>query len=405
MCAAAVKLAKSVNYEGAGTVEFLVEGGKLSADVPWYFIEMNTRLQVEHPVTEEITGLDLVEWQIRVAAGEKLPLAQSAIKMSGHAIEVRLCAEDPAKGFMPSVGKIHVLYVASRASGRLETGVTSGDQISPFYDSMIAKLIMGAPTREQAMARLAGCLEDSMVAGVRTNIAFLHDLLCLPNVRSANMDTGLIARRLLEKGEQTLDDVAAEAGVKQLLLGVRDFYFPAESAEDGGIFRPSGWEDRDGFQLGPCSQLRFPFLVDGVERNFDFDPVKRTVSLVPSLSERQKVHTREGDTRIFVKDGTAFVRHLAQVTVISRPTYDPSAIEDAGDGTSVRAPINGRVAKIFVAPGEKIEKGQRIAVVEAMKMEHVLSATVAGTIDTVPVSEGAQVVQGALIASLTVAAS
>ncbi len=202
ICEAAVTCAKAVRYEGAGTVEFLVEGGTLSAEAPWYFIEMNTRLQVEHPVTESITGLDLVEWQLRVASGERLPLGQDAIKMSGHAIEARLCAEDPAKGFMPSTGPIVVFEKPELEGLRIDAGVEAGSVISPFYDSMIAKLIASAPDRAGAIARLAQALEETAVAGPKTNASFLHALTVHPAFAAGRMDTGLIARELETLGPQ-----------------------------------------------------------------------------------------------------------------------------------------------------------------------------------------------------------
>ena len=196
ICAAAVTCARAVRYEGAGTVEFLVEGGKLSAQAPWYFIEMNTRLQVEHPVTEAITGLDLVEWQLRVASGERLPLGQDAIKMSGHAIEARLCAEDPAKGFLPSTGPIVAFERPELEGLRVDAGVEAGSVISPFYDSMIAKLIASGADRDTAISRLAQALEETVVAGPKTNASFLHALTVHPAFAAGRMDTGLIAREL-----------------------------------------------------------------------------------------------------------------------------------------------------------------------------------------------------------------
>ena len=187
MCAAAVACARAVDYEGAGTVEFLVEGGveggPATADSAWYFIEMNTRLQVEHPVTEAITGLDLVEWQLRVACGEPLPLGQDEIAMSGHAVEARLCAEDPANGFLPSIGPIVRFDPPGGEGIRVDSGVEQGSAISPYYDSMIAKLIAFGPDRPTAIARLAEALRTTLVAGPRTNAAFLHALLVHPALR------------------------------------------------------------------------------------------------------------------------------------------------------------------------------------------------------------------------------
>src|SRR5690606_7785034 len=196
MTAAAVKLAKAVGYQGAGTIEFLVEGGGLGANAPWYFIEMNTRLQVEHPVTEEITGLDLVEWQLRVASGAPLPLEQDQITISGHAIEARLCAEDAARGFLPAIGRIVAFETPAVDGLRVDAGVEAGSEVSSYYDSMIAKLIGSGPDRATALARLIEALEQTTVAGVKTNAAFLHELLVHPAFRNGEMDTGFIGRDL-----------------------------------------------------------------------------------------------------------------------------------------------------------------------------------------------------------------
>ena len=255
---AAVACAKAVAYEGAGTVEFLVEGGKLSADAPWYFIEMNTRLQVEHPVTEAITGLDLVEWQLRVAAGETLPLGQAQIQMSGHAIEARLNAEDPANGFLPSIGPIVEFDIEDLTGLRVDSGVQQGSVISPFYDSMIAKLIAGGADREQALGPLVRGLLSARIAGPKTNAAFLHALVTHPAFARAEMDTGLIARELDSLAPRAFNAMAVAFGVRQMLSRMRDGEDPA-----------SPWSAGDGFQLGPPRRQKLTVLVDGVATQLD----------------------------------------------------------------------------------------------------------------------------------------
>jgi 3-methylcrotonyl-CoA carboxylase alpha subunit len=393
ICDAAVKLAKSVSYEGAGTVEFLVEGGALSADAPWYFIEMNTRLQVEHPVTEEITGLDLVEWQLRVAAGERLPLAQKDITMSGHAIEVRVCAEDPAKGFMPSVGRIHAFAAPEDIVGlRVETGVEDRSVVSPFYDSMIAKLIVSAPDRETALATLCHATEATAVAGLATNQVFLANLLRDPHVAGYVMDTGLIGRRL---------EALAVGHGREAILAMAAPTWLTHLADDAGVaakampFDP--WSAHDGFQLGVPRRQSIEALANGASTTFDVtwssDGAETGLSAA-NLRAHYSEHRPSAGVLIVLVDGDQLV--------LEKRAYDASALEDNGDGSTIRAPINGRVAKVFVKAGDTVEKGQRIAVVEAMKMEHVLSAIAAGTVGTVPVTEGAQIAQGALIASIEI---
>ena len=406
MCDAAVNLAKSVGYEGAGTVEFLVEGGALTPDAPWYFIEMNTRLQVEHPVTEEITGLDLVEWQFRVAAGEKLPLAQSAIKMSGHAIEVRLCAEDPAKGFLPSVGRIEVFeHQAFRKGTRLETGIRQGDSVSPYYDSMIAKLIAYGKDRETTVELATGDLAKLLVGGVRTNARFLINLLALQSVRRAVMDTGLIAREIVSLCDQSVSEIAISRGAQALIV-----HQTGTSQYSDQDRAPNAWSENDGYQLGGAATRRTAIAVDGIERTFELTWVpehaipdghwhpKLTFSCWPELNQG----AADGPLPIRARDGAVFVFDRGASVVMTRPTYDITALDDAPNSGAVRAPINGRVAKIFVKPGDAVERGAKIAVVEAMKMEHVLVAAVTGVIDKIATPEGAQVVQGALVASIAV---
>ena len=394
MTDAAVRLAKAVGYRNAGTVEFLIEGGQLSPDAPHFFIEMNTRLQVEHPVTEEITGLDLVEWQLRVASGEPLPLRQDQITMSGHAIEARLNAEDPANGFLPSVGRIVVFEPpAALADVRIETGVAAGSEVSPFYDSMIAKLIAHDPHRAAALSRLVELIESTQIAGPRTNGAFLRNLLRNDDVQRAALDTGLIARELDGLTARANRGHAVTVGMTHLSEWRRK---DCElNAVDG---HASPWQQSDGFQLGGVRVLTVPLLVDGeaVVAKVGWGTKGQWMSFPEQASaEHRKPQSiacyRDGDRALVVAD-------LVQ-TEIAWPTYDATT-DDTTSVSTIRAPINGRVAKLFVAPGAAVEKGARIAVIEAMKMEHILAAPRAGTIAKVAVAEGAQVVQGALIVEM-----
>ena len=256
--ATAVAAAKAVGYSGAGTVEFVADGTSgLRADAFW-FIEMNTRLQVEHPVTEEVTGLDLVEWQFRVAAGEKLPLAQDQIRIDGHAIEARVYAEDPEHGFLPSTGPIVALQLPRDV--RVDSGVEAGGEITPFYDAMIAKLIAHAPTRMTALERLSQALDHTLVAGVRSNVAFLSSLSRTGAFRDGKVDTGFIDRNLAELG------AAPHRPIKRLRLLVwRTCSTPGAmpALQDEESEPTSPWAARDGFQLGGARSIVVPVLIDG----------------------------------------------------------------------------------------------------------------------------------------------
>jgi 3-methylcrotonyl-CoA carboxylase alpha subunit len=395
MCEAAVKLAKSVGYTGAGTVEFLVEGGGLEASARWYFIEMNTRLQVEHPVTEAITELDLVEWQLRIASGEPLPLTQDRITMCGHAIEVRLCAEDPAHDFRPATGRIAAFpNPADLPDTRLETGVRAGDEISPFYDSMIAKLITAGADRTEALARLTTALDRAHVAGVRTNGAFLRALATHPDVVAHRFDTGLIGRELTSLTTHRPSSRAIEAAIERLLARERIETSACDPWSAADAFSTSGVAER---------RLARAFTLDG--EPLTATTTWRTGDLHITLPDHLS-RDETGDARPVLVDharGVYVLDRLVQHDV-GWPIYDPSAIEDGAAGTTLRAPINGRVAKLFAAVGDSIEKGQKIAVVEAMKMEHVLAAKAAGRLASIAVSEGAQVIEGALIATIEASA-
>ena len=396
MTTAAVKLAKAVGYRGAGTVEFLVEGGTLSASASWYFIEMNTRLQVEHPVTEAITGLDLVEWQLRVAAGEPLPLKQSAIACNGHAIEARLCAEDAARNFLPSIGRIAAFDVPDQSGLRVDAGVETGSVISPFYDSMIAKLITHAPDRETAISVLLRALEDTTVAGVKTNAAFLHGLLAHPDFRSARIDTGFIARNIDRLTAQTDDTVAVVAGVMEMIRQRQDDLDARARAAGNGTNSP--WSARDAFQLGPPRQQSISVAVDGATRSV-------TMTWRDGFLDIEAGTTADRDARIrpptvVLENDCAFVVHNMLHIELSWPIRDTSALDGDDAGASIRAPINGRVTKVFVSQGDTLDRGQSVAVIEAMKMEHVLTAARAGTVAELNTYEGQQVAEGAILATL-----
>jgi 3-methylcrotonyl-CoA carboxylase alpha subunit len=395
ICTAAVACAKAVRYEGAGTVEFLVEGGTLSAEAPWYFIEMNTRLQVEHPVTESITGLDLVEWQLRVASGERLPLGQDAIKMSGHAIEARLCAEDPAKGFLPSTGPIIVFEKPEMEGLRVDAGVEAGSVISPFYDSMIAKLIASAPDRAGAIARLAQALEETVVAGPKTNASFLHALAVHPAFAAGRMDTGLIARELDALAPKETDARAIAFGVTHLVWHAHD------AAEDrrGSNESYSPWSAQDAFQLGGGRRQQMTVVVDGAPTkvHVEWGPGGPRAS-VPGDETTLRNEPRR--LRVVGNGNPVYVLADMRQVELAWPTFDAGAMDEGSNGSSIRAPIIGRVAKLFVNKGTAVAKGDRVAVVEAMKMEHVLHAPRDGTIEKVAVKEGEQVVLGAVIATL-----
>lgn len=395
ICEAAVTCAKAVRYEGAGTVEFLVEGGTLSAEAPWYFIEMNTRLQVEHPVTESITGLDLVEWQLRVASGERLPLGQDAIRMSGHAIEARLCAEDPANGFLPSTGPIVVFDKPELEGLRIDAGVEAGSVISPFYDSMIAKLIANAPDRAGAIARLAQALEETAVAGPKTNASFLHALTVHPAFAAGRMDTGLIARELDTLAPKETDARVIAFGVTHLVWHAHD------AAEDrrGSNESYSPWSAQDAFQLGGGRRQQVTVLVDGVPTRMEVEwgsagpRVSVPGEMYPNGSEPRNLRVVGSGNPVYV------LADMRQIE-LAWPTFDASTMDEGSNGSSIRAPIIGRVAKLFVDKGTVVTKGDRVAVVEAMKMEHVLHAPRDGVVEKLAVKEGEQVALGTVIATL-----
>jgi 3-methylcrotonyl-CoA carboxylase alpha subunit len=387
MGAAAVEAARAVGYVGAGTVEFVADGSKgLRADGFW-FIEMNTRLQVEHPATEAVTGLDLVALQFQVAAGEELPLTQAQIAFNGHAIEARVYAEDPENGFLPSTGPIVGLDLP--ADVRVDSGVEAGGGVTPFYDPMIAKLIAHAPTRDAALARLTNALDRTFVAGVRTNIAFLGALCRAESFREGKVDTGFIDRNLAALGAvpHDPDHAAAALGVVQLLDDDHAETTVAEAAAEPN----SPWAARDGFQLSGARSVIVPILIDGQGADAAVSYSMEGMSVLVGEA------APAADATVFEEEDEAYVlRHGRQTRVRLKDVSAATADAGAGDGV-VKAPMHGKVLQLFVNAGDAVAGGQRLAVIEAMKMEHTLRAPFAGIVADVAVGAGTQVVEGAQI--------
>jgi 3-methylcrotonyl-CoA carboxylase alpha subunit len=388
---AAVAAAKAVEYRGAGTVEFVADGtAGLRADGFW-FIEMNTRLQVEHPVTEEVTGLDLVEWQFRVAAGEKLPLRQNEIQFEGHAIEARVYAEDPEHGFLPSTGTIVALEFPDTI--RVDSGIEAGDEVPPFYDPMIAKLVARAPTRDGALDRLAQALDATVIAGVRTNVPFLANLCRAAAFRQGKVDTGFIDRDLTAMGAapRELDWGAAARGATLLVDAIAVAQEEASPHEADAPDEYSPWSARDGFQLGSRREISLPIVIDGEDAQavitYGNDGPRLTVRGVEPAT----------DVRLFQSGAQAYVLRGGRQTRVRIKDFAASAAE-AGDGDNViKAPMHGRVLELLAGIGDRVVVGQRLAVIEAMKMEHTLRAPFAAVVKELPVSTGSQVIEGAPI--------
>ena len=406
---AAVAAAKAVNYVGAGTVEFIVE--QAAYDQPesmrFYFMEMNTRLQVEHPVTEAITGLDLVEWQLRVASGEPLPLQQDQIRMHGHAIEARICAENPDNNFLPATGTLQVYRKPQavsfeRGDVRFDDGVREGDTISPFYDSMVAKLIVHGDTREQALARLDAALAQTRIVGLNTNVQFLRQVVRSHAFATAKLDTALIQREsaVLFKQDPVGVQAAAAAVVAHTLA--------AEQALTGTdpFSRRDGWQshgitrrrfeldyagktlqaeltyDRSGLTLQVAEDAAAPlsFTVQG--DGLWVQHAERLHSTVHWQGEVAHVFTPRGATRISLLDPLAH------------------AGEAAAEGGRLTAPMPGKVVSFAVKAGDKVKAGQPLAVMEAMKMEHTIAAPHDGTVAELLYAPGDQVTEGAELLKL-----
>ncbi|MFD5411418.1 acetyl/propionyl/methylcrotonyl-CoA carboxylase subunit alpha [Streptomyces nojiriensis] len=414
MGAAAVDAARSCGYVGAGTVEFIVPGVDPSS---YYFMEMNTRLQVEHPVTELITGLDLVEQQIRVAAGARLGFDQSEVTLTGHAIEARVCAEDPARGFLPSGGTVLALSEPDGGAVRTDSGLTAGVPVGSTYDPMLSKVIVHGPDRPTALRMLRAALADTVILGVQTNAGFLRRLLAHPDVVSGDLDTGLVERdlpSLLPEGVP--DEVYAAAAL--LAQGPRALPGPAPQTPA----RLDRWVDpfdaADGWRLGgtPAWTVHH-FRLPGT------DPVEVRTRPAGSGTElalaaapvRARIVARTTDAVSIELDGvTHRFSHAAspEGTWLGRDadswhvqTYDPvvANLSGAGHGgaDTLAAPMPGTVTVVKVAVGDKVAAGQSLLVVEAMKMEHVISAPHAGTVTELDVTPGSTVAMDQILAVVT----
>ena len=389
MTAAAVRAAREISYTGAGTVEFIVDGSGALDPEKFWFMEMNTRLQVEHPVTEAITGTDLVEWQIRVAAGEPLPLAQADIPLQGHAFEARIYAEDPAHDFLPAAGPLHHLRLGA---GRIDTGVRTGDQVTPFYDPMIAKLTTHGPDRETALARLVVGLGESHIAGIVSNLRFLKALAGHPDFAAGRVDTGLI--------EREMDALLAPAQVPdalRLLAGI--------AALDLDPAMPRfGWR-----HWGDASH-RLRVWINGVEETLrlNLDAGGQAVHLqepavtLTDLRRDGPIITGNLDGRrlraeaIATGDGIS-IQFDGATHLVRR--HDPLAGGDDGIGTPgiATAPMTGVVRVLDVALGQEVQEGDRLLVLEAMKMEHALTAGQAGKVAEIACAAGDAVEGGAIL--------
>jgi 3-methylcrotonyl-CoA carboxylase alpha subunit len=401
---AAVAAAKAVGYVGAGTVEFIAE-----QDGRFYFMEMNTRLQVEHPVTEAITGQDLVEWQLRVAAGEPLPLKQSELRMHGHAIEARICAENPDGGFLPATGTLDVArwpaHVAfERGNVRIDAGVREGDAISPFYDSMIAKLIVWGEDRDQALARLDAALRDTHIVGLHTNVAFLRRCAATQSFSQADLDTGLIEREkaaLFDQPGLPLR-ISAAAVVAHTL------------AVEGATQGTDPWSARDGFRLFGSATRRFDLEAGGTHHEVLLSRHHRGGMTLTVEGEAIEfaVQSQDAETHeLFLGGERVRVKTYAQGERVAVFGADGSAvltevdvIAHAGDGPAeggrLTAPMPGKLVAFLAKAGDSVTKGQPLAVMEAMKMEHTISSPRDGKVAELLFAVGDQVGDGAELLKL-----
>ncbi|MEM7359631.1 MAG: acetyl/propionyl/methylcrotonyl-CoA carboxylase subunit alpha [Pseudomonadota bacterium] len=386
---AAVRAAKAIDYQGAGTVEFL-----LDVDNSYYFMEMNTRLQVEHPVTEFITGQDLVEWQMRVANGEPLPLNQDELSINGHAFEARIYAEDPDNDFLPATGTLqHLVPPAENAHVRVDTGVVQGDEVSPFYDPMIAKLVVWDESRERALARMARALSEYQISGLTTNIQFLYNLATCPPFIQADLDTGFIEKHREAIFHDSQLDVLGYLPMASLYLLLRREQ-QNQSSSHSDPYSP--WAAVNGWRMNQVNMHLGAIIVNGEEyelpteefgtgsnRQYRINVAEKTVIASGELEGNRLSAQIDGHMRraiVVAHDDkfTLFTEHGALDFSLAQPDYG-DADDDAGASDFI-APMNGRVIEVLVAAGDQVTEGQALIIMEAMKMQHTVTAPAAGTV-------------------------
>jgi len=387
---AAVKAAKAIGYVGAGTVEFL-----LDARGEFFFMEMNTRLQVEHPVTEAITGLDLVAWQIRVARGEPLPISQDEVPLNGHAIEVRLYAEDPDNDFLPATGTLDLYREAADGPGRrVDSGVAEGDTVSPFYDPMLGKLIAWGENREQARQRLLAMLAETAVGGVKTNLAFLRRVLAHPAFANAELDTGFIARHqgelLPPQGElpESFWQLAASAFVQ------------GEAERERGDDPHSPWQSKSGWRAGLPAETDLALSCGEAQQMVRLRPASAPKA---QLTGEQLVVGQDGlrrQYRAIRRGDNLYLEWDGELRCVQR--VDPIAEAEASHAHhgGLTAPMNGSIVRVLVEAGQHVEAGAALVVLEAMKMEHSIRAPQAGVVKSLYCSEGELVSEGTALVEL-----
>ncbi|MFF3633487.1 acetyl/propionyl/methylcrotonyl-CoA carboxylase subunit alpha [Streptomyces sp. NPDC002250] len=379
---AAVQAARSCGYRGAGTVEFIVPGGDPSS---YYFMEMNTRLQVEHPVTELVTGLDLVEWQLRVAAGERLGFAQEDVRLTGHAVEARVCAEDPARGFLPSGGTVRLLHEPQGDGVRTDSGLSEGTEVGSLYDPMLSKVIAYGPDRETALRKLRAALAETVTLGVQTNAGFLRRLLAHPAVVAGELDTGLVERVVDELVPGDVPEEVYEAAAAVRLDALR----PAGGGWVDPFSVPSGWR-LGGTPRRPVVHLRAQEAVAYTPRG------------THSVTGDRVSVTLDGVRHTFRRAGDWLGRDGDAWQVRDHDPVEASLSRSAHAGAdSLTAPMPGTVTVVKVAVGDEVAAGQSLLVVEAMKMEHVVSAPHAGTVAELDVTPGSTVAMDQVLAVIT----